>query len=219
MHTLKKLSVICCTWLLQSVCICALAQDGWKLKTDKDGVQVYQREEATTNYKTVKAICTLKTSLATVATILLDVMRTPEWVYGTKACSLLKQDSPTSLYYYAEMGMPWPVSNRDFIIHIVLSQHPQSKIITVTATNQPSFIPPKKDIVRIQQSSGKWTISPMANGMVRVEYILQVDPGGTLPASLVNMFSYNGPFQSFRNLQKQVNKEPYRNSKLSFIQN
>ena len=195
------------------------AQNEWKLKTDKDGVQVYMRGEESSSYKTVKTVCTLKTSLSSVAAILLDVTRTPEWVYGTKACKLLKQESPTTLYYYAEMGMPWPVSNRDFIIRIAMSQHPQTQVITVTATNLPTYIPPQDGIVRIQRSSGLWTISPLPNGQVRVEYVLQVDPGGSLPASIVNMFSYNGPFQSFKNLFAQVKKDPYPSAHLPFIVN
>jgi hypothetical protein len=195
----------------------AWAQGDWKLKTDKDDVQVYMKAEDNSSYKSVKTVTTLRTSLSAVSAILLDVLKTPDWVYGTKQCSLLKKESPTSLYYYAEMGMPWPVSNRDFVIRISLSQNQQSKVVTVLATNLPTYIPEKDGIVRIQKSSGKWTISPVGNGMVRVEYILQIDPGGTLPASIVNMFSYNGPFQSFKNLRTQVNKPEYAKAQLPFI--
>ena len=195
----------------------SLAQDGWKLKTDKDEVQVYMKAEETSSYKSVKTVTTMRTTLSAVSAILLDVLKTPDWVYGTKQCSLLKKESPTSLYYYAEMGMPWPVSNRDFVIRISLSQNPQTKVVTVIATNLPTYIPEKDGIVRIQRSSGRWTISPAGNGMVRVEYILQIDPGGSLPASIVNMFSYNGPFQSFKNLRVQVNKPEYARAQLPFI--
>lgn len=193
------------------------AQDGWKLKTDKDEVQVYMKTEETSSYKSVKTVTTMRTTLSAVSAILLDVLKTPDWVYGTKQCSLLKKESPTSLYYYAEMGMPWPVSNRDFVIRISLSQNPQTKVVTVIATNLPTYIPEKDGIVRIQRSSGRWTISPVGNGMVKVEYILQIDPGGSLPASIVNMFSYNGPFQSFKNLRVQVTKPEYAKAQLPFI--
>jgi hypothetical protein len=199
------------------LCTDSLAQDGWKLKTDKDEVQVYMKAEENTSYKSVKTITTVRTTLSAVSAILLDVLKTPDWVYGTKKCSLLKKESPTSLYYYAEMGMPWPVSNRDFVIRISLTQNPQTKVVTVIATNLPTYIPEKDGLVRIQRSSGRWTISPAGNGMVRVEYILLVDPGGSLPASIVNMFSYNGPLQSFKNLRSQVNKPEYAKMQLPFI--
>lgn len=193
------------------------AQDNWKLKTDKDGVQVYMQPKEGSPFKVVKTVTVLNTTLTKVAAVLLDVMKTPEWVYGTKTCSILKQESPQVVYYYAEISMPWPASNRDFAIRISMSQNPQTKVITVLAENQPTYIPEKKGLVRIQHSAGKWTISPAGAGKVRVEYVLQVDPGGSLPAGIVNMFSYEGPFESFRNLQRQVDKPAYANAKIPFI--
>jgi hypothetical protein len=213
----RTISCLLMVFTAMMLCVDSLAQDGWKLKTDKDEVQVYMKAEETSSYKSVKTVTTMRTTLSAVSAILLDVLKTPDWVYGTKQCSLLKKESPTSLFYYAEMGMPWPVSNRDFVIRISLSQNPQTKVVTVIATNLPTYIPEKDGIVRIQRSSGRWTISPVGNGMVRVEYILQIDPGGSLPASIVNMFSYNGPFQSFKNLRLQVNKPEYAKAQLPFI--
>lgn len=193
------------------------AQDSWKLKKDEDGVQVYMQAKEGSPFKIVKTVTVLNTTLTKVAAVLLDVLKTPEWVYGTKTCSILKQESPQVVYYYAEIDMPWPASNRDFAIRISMSQNPQTKVITVLAENQPTFTPEKKGLVRIQQSAGKWTISPAGAGKVRVEYVLQVDPGGSLPAGIVNMFSYDGPFESFRNLQRQVDKPAYANVKIPFI--
>lgn len=194
-----------------------LAQTGWKLKTDKDGVQVYLQTGGTASFKPVKTVTVVSASLTKVAAVLLDVMRTPEWVYGTKLCSILKQESPASLYYYAEISMPWPVKNRDFIIKISMSQHEQTKVITVLAENKPDYLPVKSNLVRIQHSAGRWTITPLPDGKVKIEYVLEVDPGGILPASIVNMFSFDGPFRSFKHLQERVNLPAYTNAKFAFI--
>ncbi|MBZ4171030.1 hypothetical protein JYG45_24340, partial [Escherichia fergusonii] len=84
---------------------------------------------------------------------------------------------------------------------IGISQDVQSKAVTILAQNKPTYLPEKKNIVRIQQSSGKWLISPLNNGLTRIEYVLQVDPGGWLPAWLVNLFAARGPYESFKNLR------------------
>lgn len=117
------------------------------------------------------------------------------------------------------MGMPWPVTNRDFIVKISILQDPVSKIITVLAENYPDYLPEKKALVRIRNSSGKWLIEPLPNGRVRVEYQLYVDPGGVVPASLVNMFLGKGPLESFKSLKKRVAMKQYANARLSFIEN
>ena len=74
-----------------------------------------------------------------------------------------------------------------------------------------------KNIVRIPQSYSKWYIQPLQKGQVQIEYILQVDPGGMVPAWLINLFAARGPFESFKNLRKQVKKDIYNRVKIDFI--
>ena len=192
-------------------------QSAWKLHSDKDGIQIYTKTVSNSAFKALKTVCTVETSLSRLAAVLLDVKNTKDWVYATKVCSLLKQASPAELYYYSEVSLPWPASNRDFIIRIAVSQDPATKALTVIAENKPAYIPGKKNIVRIQQSEAHWLITPQANGMVKVEYTMQVDPGGLLPAWLVNMFVSKGPYQTFVKLREQVKKPIYNNIHLGFI--
>ena len=205
--------------VLSSASFQVKGQTQWTLKTDEDGIQLYTKSVPGSSYKSLKTVCTLQTSLTSVAAVLLDVQQTKEWVYGTSTSSMLKQESPSAVYFYAEMGMPWPVTNRDFIVKISILQDPVSKVITVLAENYPDYLPEKKALVRIRNSSGKWLIEPLPNGRVRVEYQLYVDPGGVVPASLVNMFLGKGPLESFKSLKKRVAMKQYANARLSFIEN
>lgn len=215
----KQIVYGCLLVVLSSASFQVKGQDRWVLKTDKEGIQLYTKSVKGSPYKALKTVCTLQTSLSSVAAVLLDVKRSQEWVYGTSSCGILKQESPSVVYYYAEMGMPWPVTNRDFIIRISMTQDPVSKVITVVAENKPDYIPENKKLVRIPNSSGKWLIESLGNGRVRVEYQLYVDPGGSVPATLVNMFSAKGPIESFNNLRKQAALKEYANAVIPFIQN
>jgi hypothetical protein len=218
-HFLKQLFFGCLIFVLSSDSFQVKGQSQWTLKTNEGGILLYTKSVPASNYKALKTVCTLQTSLSSVAAVLLDVEHSKEWVYGTSSSVLLKQESPSVVYFYAEMGMPWPVTNRDFIVKISVMQDPVSKVITVLAENQPDYLPEKKKLVRIRTSSGKWLIEPLPNGRVRVEYQLYVDPGGSVPASLVNMFSGKGPFESFKNLSKRVALKEYANAVIPFIQN
>lgn len=195
----------------------AAQEKGWKLHSEKDGVQVFTQPVSNSAFKAVKAVGVVETSLSRIAYVLMDVKTTKEWVYGTKVCTLLKQMTPADLIYYSEVDLPWPASNRDFIIRITLTQDPVTKVLTIVAENMPKYIAEKNGIVRIQRSSGLWHITPIDADHVRVEYILQVDPGGWIPAWLVNMVASTGPYQSFIGLRKQVKKEKYKDVKLPGI--
>ncbi len=191
----------------------------WKLHSEKDGVKIFTQPVSNSAFKAVRAVGTIETSLSKLSYVLMDVKTTKEWVYGTEVCTLLKQMSPGDLIYYSEVDLPWPASNRDFIIRITLTQDPLTKVVTIKAENKPQYVPEKKGVVRIQRSSGLWHLTPMDNGLVKVEYTLQVDPGGMIPAWLVNMVASTGPYQSFIGLRKQVKKEKYNDAHLTGIVN
>jgi hypothetical protein len=65
------------------------------------------------------------------------------------------------------------------------------------------------NIVRIEKSSGEWLITPISKNEIRIEYVLQVDPGGDLPAWLINPFASKGLVETFKNLRKQLTKPQY----------
>ncbi len=193
------------------------SQDDWKLKTDKDGINIFTRTFPDSKFKAIKVEVELDATLSQMVAVVLDVNTGAQWVYSTKSSVLLKQVSPSELYYYSEVSIPWPAANRDFIAELRAVQDSHSRVVTIYGPVFPDYLPVKKDIVRVRRSEGKWIISPLAKGRIKVEYTLRVDPGGDLPAWLVNLFVTKGPFESFKKLKEQLRKPEYVNAKLPFI--
>ncbi|MBE9462814.1 START domain-containing protein [Dyadobacter subterraneus] len=193
------------------------AQENWKLSTEKDGVKVFTKSILTSKVKALKIETVLNASASQLVAVIMDVEKGKEWVYSTKSCVLLKQVSPSELYYYSEVILPWPAQNRDFIAHIMVSQNPSTKIITVDAPCVTGYVPEKANIVRIQKSLGKWIITPISKSQVKIEYTLAVDPAGSIPAWLVNLVASQGPLETFKKLRTQLLKTEYQNVKLSYI--
>lgn len=193
------------------------SQKNWELKVDKEGIKVYTKSADNSSLKSVKTVCTIDASLSRLTAVLLDIDRTIDWVYATKKCSLLKQVSQSELIYYSEIDAPWPVSNRDFIVRLWAVQDEKTKVVSILAENKPSYLAEKDGIVRIKHSVSKWLIEPLPNGKVKVEYTLQVDPGGNIPVWLINLFATKGPYESFKKLKLQVKKDIYNNVHLPFI--
>ena len=192
----------------------AFAQTEWQLRTEKDGVKIYSSEVPNSKIKAIQVIGDFYTTPAQLANIVMDVNTATEWVYHLKSSTLIKKVSPNELYYYAEVSLPWPTENRDFVAHLVVTQNPQTKAITIDGPAVPGYVPEKKGIVRIDNSVGKWIITPIGQNEVRVEYSIHVDPGGSLPSWLVNMFADQAPLQIFKNLREQLQKPNYKNETL-----
>jgi len=187
--------------------------------TEKDGIRVFSKEVANSKIKAIRAECTLNSTASQLVTLLLDIPAAEQWVFHTKSCVLLKKVSPSELYYYSEVTLPWPLENRDFVARIQVSQDPVTKVITVDAPAIPGWVPVKKDLVRISHSVGLWVITPLDKEHVKLEYSLQVDPGGILPAWLVNAFAAQGPLESFKSMKEHLLLPKYRNANLPFIVN
>ena len=190
----------------------SMAQGGWAMKLNKEGIKVYTKDAAGSPIKAIKTECDLETTIDVLISVLLDVNDSKEWIYATKKATLLQQLSPTQVIYYSEIALPWPINNRDFIVQLSITQDSVSKTVKAVSINKPGWLPRFKDIVRVEQAYAQWLITPMANGRLHVEYELQVDPGGCIPAWLVNMFATTGPFYTFQKLREQVKKPEYNNA-------
>ena len=178
----------------------ALTQYNWKLTKDKDGIRVYQSEVKGSNYKSIKVECTLEGTFDKLMAILNDVNQHKNWVYNNKASSLLKRISPTEFYYYSETSLPWPMTNRDAVVHLRMTKDSLNRFVKVVATAEPTYMPQKSGKVRVPQSNVQWYVTMPSAKTIHIIYTFEADPGGSVPAWLVNSFADKGPYESFKKL-------------------
>ena len=197
----------------------ASAQCDWKLKTEKDGIKVYTSEVAGSKIKAIKVVANFNAPTAQLVALIMDVNSSADWVYHTKSAVLVKQVSATELYYYSEINLPWPAANRDFVAHLTATQNPDTKVVTIDGPAVTGIVPVKEGIVRVTTSKGKWVIAPAGPGQVNVVYTIHVDPGGSLPSWLVNMFATAGPIKIFNNIKLQLQNRANKNTVLAFAVN
>lgn len=189
-----------------------IGADDWVLKKEKDGIRVYMRSVAGTEIKEIRANFFLKSSLNSVMALLKDVPAYKEWIYRCKEVALLNQPNQNEIYYYQQTLAPWPVTNRDLIVHSHWKQDEASKIIYINGKCMPDYIPEKDGVVRIRNFSNSWKLTPMQNGMVEIDYQISVDPAGLIPVWLVNLTVAEGPYQTCLNLIKTINNPKYKAS-------
>jgi hypothetical protein len=202
--------------LLPAFSFCA-AQDGWELKSNKDNIKCYSKPIPNSKINAVRLETVFTATLSQFVAVLLDVESFDKWIYKSMSTRLLKRVSPSEMFYYSEVDFPWPTANRDYVSQMKISQDPASKVVYINAKNVPGWVPVKSGIVRIEQSVGEWTVTPIANNQIKIEYILKVNPGGELPGWLINSFSLGGPVETFKNLREWIKKPTYVSAHLPFI--
>jgi hypothetical protein len=194
-------------------------QGDWKLSVEKEGIKVYTAQVPDSKVKAIKVETEVNATEPQLVALLMDVSTSAEWVYRIKSCVLLKQVSPSELYYYCEVNVPWPAADRDFVAHLTVTQDADTKVVYIDGPAVAGMVPEKKGIVRINNSTGRWTITPDGPDQVKVEYTLHVEPGGNIPAWVTNMFATEGPLKIFKELKIQVQKPAYKNAELPHVEN
>jgi START domain-containing protein len=192
-----------CLFLLTNA-ISIFAQDNWVLKKEKDGIKVSSRPSAYSKFNALKIETDLTGNVSQLAAILLDVEKYTEWAYATKTCVLIKKISDNEIIYYSEIDVPWPATNRDFYADFKVVLDTVTRSVKVTSFGLKDYQPEKKDLVRIPMSKGVWNITTISDKTIHLEYILEVNPGGSVPAWILNMFATKGPLETFENLKQKM---------------
>lgn len=181
-----------------------MAQTDCELRRSQDSIFVYACKVTDSRIKAVKAHFTLPTSLSVLAGHLLDVDAYTQWQYSIIKTKVLKRIGDNEVIYRAEVKAPWPVSNRDLVVHLKITQETETKIMRFSIISLPDYIPPYEGIVRVPRSEGHWTITPVAKNKLKIDYQFIVDPGGSIPAWLLNLSIAEGPHRTFFNLTHRI---------------
>lgn len=179
-------------------------QSDCELRKDQDSIKVYTCPSSNSNFKSIKASFTINTTFSRLASMILNIENYDRWQYNTVNPRILKTISDREVIYYVQIKAPWPVSDRDMICHLTISQDPVTKVVRIDASGKPNFLPPKEGFERVPMSKARWIVKSLGKNRLNVEYSIQIDPGGSVPAWMVNMVSAEAPYVSFKNFKNKI---------------
>lgn len=193
----------CCFLLLLFSCyLSSYSQSVWELEKDASGIQVYTRTVSISSIKEYKATTLIKTSLESLVNKILDGEHLKDWNYKTTKSSLLEKKSDNEYLVYMYNDLPWPAKNRDHISELKLDVV-NSLLTKISIKSSPKKLIEKKGVIRVVDFSGFWLLEKTKLG-VKVTQQMYGDPGGSLPAFIVNSMLVNAPFNTFKQLKEQL---------------
>lgn len=191
------LVVICCNVLH--------AQEDWVLSSDGKDIKTYYRESPESDIKELKIITSIKAPAILVFELLNDIDLYDDWVYRTSEAKLVQYYNKRSLQYYAVVDFPWPFDDREMYIKSSYTISPDQKSIHTNSMAVPrKDIESRADHVRITDMVLGWDLEEDEQGVTHVTYVLRSDPGGSIPAWMVNLALEAGPTQTMNNLRDLV---------------
>lgn len=173
----------------------------WKLKKAKNNIEIYTRAFADNPFKEFKATSIIDTTFEELLEAIYDA---PTYTPGSKAnvsYRILNGSKDSRLFYYKQ-EMPWPLSDRDVVTELKLVEQTEDKILLSIETVS-DVLDIEDNCLRIEKLSGSWLLEQVDNGIKATQQI-HMDPGGRVPAIVVNPLIIKGPFKTFTELHRKL---------------
>ncbi len=172
----------------------------WEKTLSKDEVIVYTRKVPASAFKEFLAEGIMKGSIEKFKALLSDPDRQPEWLPNCMETRLVGPKSPGDFTYHMKLRVPFPFENRDLVQRLVFNEEPG--YLEVAIINSTESVPEQDGLVRMPDIGGSWRVRDLGGGMIKVQFQYHADPGGKIPAWLVNTFVVKNPYKTLTNLRE-----------------
>lgn len=189
-----------------------------RLALDRDRIQVWTMRVPGEPLRGFRAVTTVRSSLGALVALLMDTDAAPQWVYRTDHMELLASDAHAGTFrVHARMDF-WPLHDRDVVVAGRVAQDPVSRTVTVVSRSASrEGPPPAPGILRMKAFEGRWELRPVGSGEVEVTMSGHADPGGYLPAFLVNLVVEEAPYRTLKGLRRMVAAPKYQAARVEGI--
>lgn len=178
----------------------------WEQIRDEDGIRVYRWQPPGTSLFAFKADTIIESTVARIATVLVDVPRRKEWMPKLIEGHIVRSISLRERIEYMAVRTPPFVATRDFVFYdrAEFDKATGELNLRFTATEDPAA-PEVPSMVRGRILDSTYTLRPAnQNKATAVEMKVQIDPGGSVADWLVNFVQKNTPFNTLASVRKQV---------------
>lgn len=176
----------------------------WKKVDEENGVTIFEQEDPS-GFLAFRTEGVVDAPLHDVAGAILDFKHTPDWVDHLEEDKILSRPTPSRFIEYTHVGTPFVLKDRDFLCEVNLGLNEKEKTLTIESHSiEDSNFPPTK-FVRGSVVHNEFRLSPLdASKKTKLVGEFHIDPRGTVPKWVVNLFQRAWPKKAFRAIQKRV---------------
>jgi hypothetical protein len=179
----------------------------WELVAEDEDMSLYTRDVEGRDLPILMASGRIHENMYETLAVLSDIERHHEWMKNLSESRLVGRISEYELFMYNRFDSPWPVTDRDAVVHVraqfdKIRQHVHIRFENVNATS----VPPVEGIVRAPRLLSTMEMQYIAPKETMLTYEIDIDPGGLLPRWLVRWATRRIPLQAIARLRKQIEK-------------
>ncbi|MDR4504295.1 MAG: START domain-containing protein [Candidatus Scalindua sp.] len=180
-------------------------EEGWQPVMVQQEVKVYKRMKEGSRFFEFKAVGSLSGTISDYVSVLLETESMPHWVPLCIEAQNIEQINDRETIIYVACKGVWPVADREYTARRVLIRDPAIGAIRLDielVDRQDTHKVARR--VKISHLKSHWILKKIDSTHTHVELYADVDPGGWLPAWLVNSGYRKVPYRFLRELEIQV---------------
>lgn len=190
----------------------------WKLVNRNDGIFVYMAQMPNERLKTFRGVTTIDLDdFDAVAAFMDDYQFVTSWLHMVSTIDNIARTTPDDRLVYVTTRLPWPVNNRDVVLHVGLEQDPETYAVLMPMEDVDGIRPLQKGYVRMPNFRGYFRFQPLEKGRVVVTLQVILDPGGYVPDWMANLILMDIPYYSLKRLRLVANDPRFRGRHVNYF--
>lgn len=217
-HLRRPLLFLLACWMCVAAVTAQAAENPWRLVKDKNGIKVYMRHTDDSPIKTFRGVMSFDVAdPSSLIALFNDYPAMPRWAHFISSASELGRKSPLDRNLRFLTSLPWPVSDREALVHATVKQDPLTYDVNITLANAPTLLPPNPDFVRFPWFKGRFDFKVLAADRVEATYEVEIDPGGYIPAWMANILAQDAPYFTLDKLRRIHQRAEYQGKKFDYL--
>ncbi len=176
--------------------------DPWVKEFTKDGITVYLKNLPNSAFTAFRSETEIDAPIEKVNLILCDTKSQVRWMPDCIVSEIIKKERTGVEIAYSETKVP-VVNNRDVLVETRIEITLNKIVHFFRALDRPDLKPELQGKVRIKDMNGKWELLGKGKKTFII-YEVKADPGGNIPAWLVNMMSKDMPYKTLLGLKRMA---------------
>ena len=180
-------------------------EEEWCFVYEADGITVHKRINEDTIFIEFKSTGVLRGEISDYLSVILDTEIMPDWAPQCIEAQNIESINDRETIVYVACNGVWPVADRDYVAKRTVSA--DSEISTVRININLIESPDTPDIkgrVHIPYLQCCWILKRINPSHTHVELRACVDPGGWLPAWLLNWGYRRIPYRYLKELESKI---------------
>ena len=186
----------------------------WEALPEKNGVRVFSFKAPGTAVEKFKGIFKAKATVGAFVKFIQDPGVCED--VGCHDARIIEQVGSKLQYQTFQYDYPLPFKTREFVVRQAFSRNPDTRAVLVDLSAEPGKIAPNDCCTRVTEMHNTWLLTPLQNGELEVEYVIDMSEGGFFPAFLMNLVHKEIVYE-LPEVQAILDKDKYKNAKIDFI--